>query len=130
MSMIDTDMIRKALQATCSASKLDETFYDILIPVDDGRDKDPLKIGNMFGVDIIQHPDVPDGQMYIKRKPAANYAPQAMIDDLTETRQLLTELLHKDGITPEHGEPLAITISIVDDEIMEQQLKIQKGPKA
>lgn len=98
MSMIDTDQVRQALIATTRASGLDETFYDILIPVDDGRDKDPLMIGQLFGVDLIQSPDVPEGQMYIKRKPAINYKPQSMIADLREARNMVAELLENETI--------------------------------
>lgn len=130
MSMIDTDMVRSALRSAAHAANEAETFFDILIPVDDGRTEGPLMIGQLFGVDLIQHPDVPAGQMYIKRKPVENYVPQAMIADLLETKRLLTELLNDEATTTSHKENLAISISIVDDNIMEQQMKIVKGPKS
>ncbi len=87
-------------------------------------------IGQMFGVDLLQHPDVPEGQMYIKRKPVENYQPQSMIADLIETRNLLVELLAKEKDGTPRKESLAITITTIDDNIMEQQMKIQKGPKS
>lgn len=128
--MIDTDMVRSALRSAAHAANEAETFFDILVPVDDGRHDNPLMIGQLFGVDLIQHPDVPDGQMYIKRKPVENYQPQAMIADLLETKRLLTELmtLQVDGSAGK--EHLAISISIIDDNILENQMKIQKGPKS
>lgn len=128
MSMIDTDQVRQALIATTSASGLDETFYDILIPVDDGRDKTPLMIGQLFGVDLIQHPDVPDGQMYIKRKPAANYKPQSMIADLREARNMVVELLENESIE-DARKGMEKTIEVLEWNIEQYQKQIQKGPK-
>ena len=130
MSMIDTDQVRQALRSAASAAGEAETFFDILIPVDDGRTEGPLMIGQMFGVDLIQHPDVPEGQMYIKKKPVENYKPQAMIADLQESRALLYELMAaaEDGST--RKESLAITISSIDDEIMKYQQQIQMGPES
>ena len=130
MSMIDTDQVRQALRSAASAAGEAETFFDILIPVDDGRTEGPLMIGQLFGVDLIQHPDVPEGQMYIKKKPAENYKPQAMIADLQESRALLYELMSEaeDGST--RKESLAITISSIDDEIMKYQQQIQMGPES
>jgi len=128
MSMIDTDQVRQALIATTSASGLDETFYDILIPVDDGRDKDPLMIGHLFGVDLIQSPDVPEGQMYIKRKPAINYKPQAMIADLREARNLVAELLEQETID-DARKSLEKTIEVLEWNIDQYQKQISTEKK-
>ena len=130
MSMIDTDMVRSALSSAAMASGAPTEFFDILIPVDDGRSEGPLKIGEMFGSDIIQHPDVPDGQMYIKRRPAENYAPQSMIADLQETRHLLIELKDPKGRWSDKEVIIDSTLEIVDGEIQAQQQLIQKGPKS
>lgn len=131
MSMIDTDQVRSALRSAASAAGEAETFFDILIPVDDGRTKGPLMIGQLFGVDLIQHPDVAEGQMHIKRKPLENYVPQSMIADLLETKRMLTELLAKEGKTDaDHGASLAISISIIDEEIVTYQSQIVEGPKS
>lgn len=130
MSMIDTDQVRQALRSAASAAGEAETFFDILIPVDDGRDHEPLMIGQLFGVDLIQHPDVPEGQMYIKRKPAENYKPQAMIADLMETQRLLTEL-QADGKHEAHTSDSFDTVQeYIAFEIAEWQKKIQMGPES
>ena len=129
MSMIDTDQVRQALIATAKAAGLDESFYDILIPVDDGREKDPLMIGQLFGVDLIQHPDVPEGQMYIKRKPVDNYKPQAMIADLREARNLIVELLENETIADARAS-MEKTIEVLEWNIEHYQKQIQKGPKS
>jgi len=130
MSMIDTDMVRSALRSAASAAGEAETFFDILIPVDDGRTKGPLMIGQLFGVDLLQHPDVPEGQMYIKKKPLENYIPQSMIADLQETRTLLVELMAKEEDGTPRKESMAITISAIDDEIFTYQQQLVKGPKS
>lgn len=127
MSMIDTDMVRQALLATTKSSGADEIFYDILIPVDDGRTEGPLKIGQLFGVDLLQHPDVPDGQMYIKKKPAANYKPQEVIDDLMEAKSVLRELMDRRE-TPGTDAKVKSVLNLVDDEINYWQSQIVKGP--
>lgn len=127
MSMIDTDMVRQALIATTKASGHDEVFYDILIPVDDGRTENPLKIGQLFGVDLLQHPDVPDGQMYIKKKPAMNYKPQDVIDDLMETKSVLRELMDRRE-TPGTDAKVKAVLKLVDDEINHWQNMIVRGP--
>lgn len=130
MSMIDTEQVRSALRSAASAANEAETFFDILIPVDDGRTEGPLMIGQLFGVDLLQHPDVAEGQMYIKRKPLENYMPQSMISDLQETRAMLVELsaAAEDGSV--RKESLTISIAAVDEEIFKYQQLIQKGPKA
>lgn len=130
MSMIDTDMVRSALTSAASASGAPTEMFDILIPVDDGRSEGPLKIGQMFGSDLIQHPDVPEGQMYIKRRPGENYAPQAMIDDLQETRHMLIDLKDPKGRWSDKEVILDSAIEIVDGETQHQQQLIQKGPKS
>lgn len=129
MSMIDTDMVRSALRSAASAAGEAETFFDILIPVDDGRSDNPLMIGQLFGVDLIQHPDVPEGQMYIKRKPAENYKPQAMIADLMETRRMLVEL-SADPWATEDNAAAAVVIAAIDKEIELYQKQIQMGPES
>lgn len=130
MSMIDTDQVRQALRSAASAAGEAETFFDILIPVDDGRDHEPLMIGQLFGVDLIQHPDVPEGQMYIKRKPAENYKPQAMIADLIETRRLLIELKDPAGRWSADEVTIDRNIEIIDGEIEHWQKQIQMGPES
>lgn len=125
MSVIDTDLVRSALRSAASAANEAETFFDILIPVDDGRTDGPLMIGQLFGVDLVQHPDVPEGQMYIKRKPIVNYAPQAMIADLQESRNLFVELMNAADDGSSDKEHLAISISIIDDKIQHYQKEIQ-----
>jgi len=130
MSMIDTDMVRSALRSAASAAGEAETFFDILIPVDDGRKEGPLMIGQLFGVDLLQHPDVPAGEMHIKRKPLENYQPQAMIADLQESRALMAELMNRMDDGTSQKEHLTITISVLDDKIMEYQQMIVKGPKS
>lgn len=129
MSMIDTDMVRSALTSAASASGAPTEMFDILIPVDDGRSEGPLKIGQMFGSDLIQHPDVPEGQMYIKRRPGENYAPQAMIDDLQDSKGLLVELF-TDAEEQTVREAHQTIVSKLDEEIEHQQQLIQKGPKS
>lgn len=130
MSMIDTDQVRSALRSAASAAKEAETFFDILIPVDDGRTAGPLMIGQLWGVDLLQHPDVPEGQMYIKRKPVENYVPQAMIADLQETRAILIELsaAAEDGSI--RKESLTISIAAIDEEIFKYQQQIVRGPQS
>lgn len=130
MSMIDTDQVRSALLSAARASGEAETFFDILIPVDDGRSEGPLMIGQLFGVDLLQHPDVADGQMYIKKKPVENYVPQSMIADLQESRSLMVELMNMADDGTSDKEHLAITISIIDDKIQHYQQQIQKGPRS
>lgn len=130
MSIIDTDQVRSALRSAASAAGEAETFFDILIPVDDGRSEGPLKIGQMFGSDLIQHPDVPEGQMYIKRRPGENYAPQAMIDDLQESKGLLVELAAGAGDHTSEHHILRNASEILDTKILRQQELIQKGPKS
>jgi len=125
MSMIDTDQVRQALRSAASAAGEAETFFDILIPVDDGRSEGPLMIGQLFGVDLIQHPDVPDGQMYIKKKPAENYKPQAMIADLQESRRLLEELGAEDAESVLHK-----AVVVIDEHIAEWQKQIKMGPES
>ena len=129
MSMIDTDLVRSALRSAASAAGEAETFFDILIPVDDGRTEGPLMIGQLFGVDLVQHPDVPEGQMYIKKKPLENYVPQSMIADLQESRSLLVELMHKADDGSSEKENLTLSISFIDDKIHYYQMQIQKGPR-
>lgn len=130
MSMIDTNQVRSALRSAASASGEAETFFDILIPVDDGRSEGPLMIGQLFGTDLLQHPDVPDGQMYIKRKPLENYVPQAMIADLQETREMLFELQAKADDGSIRKESLTISIAVVEEQIFNYQQQIVKGPKS
>lgn len=127
MSMIDTDMVRSALTSAASASGAPTEMFDILIPVDDGRSEGPLKIGQMFGSDLIQHPDVPEGQMYIKRRPGENYKPQAMIDDLTDARVLLVELLGSKKHEAHTEDSFATVQEYIGFEIAAQQQLIQKG---
>lgn len=129
MSMIDTDMVRSALTSAASAAGAPPEMFDILIPTDDGRSEGPLKIGQMFGSDLIQHPDVPEGQMYIKRRPAENYAPQAMIDDLQDSKGLLVELF-MEAEEQTVREAHQTIVSKLDDEIELQQQLIQKGPRS
>ena len=128
MSMIDTDQVRSALRSAASAAGEAETFFDILIPVDDGRTEGPLMIGQLFGVDLIQHPDVPDGQMYIKKKPVENYKPQAMIADLLDSKRLLTELAADE--TKGGRDILEAAIVSLDEEIEVYQKQIQMGPES
>ena len=128
MSMIDTDQVRQALRSAASAAGEAETFFDILIPVDDGRTEGPLMIGQLFGVDLIQHPDVPEGQMYIKKKPVENYKPQAMIADLLDSKRLLTELAADE--TKGGRDILEAAIVSLDEEIEVYQKQIQMGPES
>lgn len=128
--MIDTDMVRSALTSAASAAGAPTEMFDILIPVDDGRSEGPLKIGQMFGSDLLQHPDVPEGQMYIKRRPAENYAPQAMIDDLQESHGLLVELAAAAGPHTSEHNILRNASEILDTKILRQQELIQKGTKS
>lgn len=130
MSMIDTDQVRQALIATTKASGLDETYYDILVPTDDGRPDNPLMIGQLFGVDLVQHPDVPENQMYIKRKPAMNYKPQAVIADLRAAREVLVDLGRSSGMADEDASAVEVTLAWISRQIVEQQKLIQKGPKS
>lgn len=129
MSMIDTDQVRSALRSAASAANEAETFFDILIPTDDNRRTQPMMIGQMFGVDLVQHPDVPEGQMYIKRKPVENYVPQSMIADLQETRSMLVELSAASEDGSIRKESFTISIAAIDEEIFKYQQQIQRGPK-
>lgn len=129
MSMIDTDQVRQALIATTKASGLDETYYDILVPTDDGRPDNPLMIGQLFGVDLVQHPDVPENQMYIKRKPAINYKPQAAIADLRAAREVLVDL-GREADPREDRAAIEVTLAWISKKIVDYQKQIQKGPKS
>ena len=130
MSMIDTDQVRSALRSAASAAGEAETFFDILIPVDDGRSDNPLMIGQLFGVDLIQHPDVPEGQMYIKKKPVENYKPQGMIADLQDARRLLVELKDDEGRWSADEVIVDRMIELLDVEILQWQKQIQMGPES
>lgn len=130
MSMIDTNQVRMALLATTKASGLDETFYDILVPTDDGRTENPLMIGQLFGVDLVQHPDVPPDQMHIKRKPAVNYKPQAAIADLRTAREVLVDLGRADGMPEEDASAIEVTLAWISRQIVHYQKQIKKGDKS
>lgn len=129
MSMIDTDQVRQALRSAASAAGEPETFFDILIPVDDGRSDNPLMIGQLFGVDLIQHPDVPEGQMCIKKKPVENYKPQAMIADLQESKRLIAELADTAWFDEDNAAGNNM-VKLLDEQIEHWQKQIQMGPES